>query len=334
VKQPSGLVRLVLVQLDKLSEMGVSRDLLLREAKIDERQLRDPDGRLPLDAYARLWHVAASHVPDPAFGLRIGAETSVREWGLVGYTIAYSSTLGSALNRFAHYSRVMSDALVVRIDTQRDATWVRLDVQPALRAFRPAVDARLAALLSACREMVGTPVTPLLVQLSYRQPSDVKEYERLFGSPLEFGALASAFLLRTDDLERRVRVADKTLAGYLETLADQTLAHVGTERTTRERVRRTLWSELSERTPSLDAVAKSLGVSARTLQRQLKQEGVSFGGLLAELRREMAPSLLRDGQNSVSEVAFLLGYEDPSAFRRAFQRWFGSSPRSFRKTAD
>src|SRR5262249_40626530 len=155
---------------------------------------------IPLDAYARLWHVAASHVPDPAFGLRIGAETSVREWGLVGYTIAYSSTLGSALNRFAHYGRVMSDALVVRIDTQRDATWVRLDVRPELRAFRPAVDARLAALLSACREMVGAAVTPLLVQLSYRQPSDVKEYERFFGSPLEFGALASAFLLRTDDL--------------------------------------------------------------------------------------------------------------------------------------
>ena len=334
MKQPSGLVRLVLVQLDKLSEMGISRELLLREAKIDERQLSNPDGRIPLDAYARLWHVAASHVSDPAFGLRIGAETSVREWGLVGYTVAYSSTLGSALNRFAHYGRVMSDALVVRIDTQRDATWVRLDVQPELRAFRPAVDARLAALLSACREMIGAAVTPLLVQLSYRQPGDVKEYERFFGSPLEFGTLASAFLLRTDDLERRVMVADNTLAGYLETLADETLAHIGTERTTRERVRRTLWSELSERTPSLDAVAKSLGMSARTLQRQLKQEGVSFGGLLAELRREMAPSLLRDGQNSVSEVAFLLGYEDPSAFRRAFQRWFGSSPRSFRKTAD
>lgn len=333
MKQPSGLVRLVLLQLDKLAGMGISRELLLREAKIDERQLRDPDGRISLDVYARLWRVAASHVSDPAFGLRIGADTSVREWGLVGYTIAYSSTLGSALNRFAHYSRVMSDALVVRIDTQRDATWVRLDVQPELRAFRPAVDARLAALLSACREIVGTPVTPLLVQLSYRLPGDVKEYERFFGSPLEFGALASAFLLRTDDLERRVTIADKTLAGYLETLADQTLAGIGTERTTRERVRRALWSELSERTPNLDAVARSLGMSARTLQRQLREEGVSFGGLLAELRREMAPSLLRDGQNSVSEVAFLLGYEDPSAFRRAFQRWFGSSPRSFRKTA-
>jgi AraC-like DNA-binding protein len=98
-------------------------------------------------------------------------------------------------------------------------------------------------------------------------------------------------------------------------------------------VRRTLWSELSERTPSLEGVARSLGVSARTLQRQLRQEGVSFAQLLAELRREMAPSLLQDGQYGVSEVAFLLGYEDPSAFRRAFQRWFGRSPRSFRSAA-
>jgi AraC-like DNA-binding protein len=334
VNQPSGLVRLVLVQLEKLGEMGVSRDLLLREAKLDERLLRDPDGRIPLDAVARLWHAAASRVPDPAFGLRIGAQTSVREWGLVGYAVAHSSTLGHGLNCFAHYSRVVSDALVVRIDAERDASWVRLDVQPALRAFRPAVDARLAALLSACREIVGAPVTPLLVQLSYRQPADVKEYERFFGAPLEFGSLASSFLLRSEDLARRVAVADKTLVGYLETLADQKLASIGTERSVRERVRRALWSELSERTPSLEGVAHSLGVSARTLQRQLRQEGASFAKLLAELRREMAPSLLRDGQHGVSEVAFLLGYEDPSAFRRAFQRWFGRSPRSYRSATD
>jgi AraC-like DNA-binding protein len=334
LNQPSGLVRLVLVQIEKLGHLGVSREALLREAKIDERQLRDADARIPLAAVERLWRVAAGHVSDPAFGLRIGAETSVREWGLVGYAVAYSNTLGSALNRFAHYSRVVSDALVIRIDTERDATWVRLDVQPALRAFRPAVDARLAALLAACREMAGAPVTPLLVQLSYKQPADVKEYERFFGAPLEFGALASSFLLRSEDLARRLAMADKTLAGYLETLADQKLASVGAERTLSERVRRALWAELSERTPNLEAVARALGMSARTLQRQLRQEGVTFARLLEELRREMAPALLRDGQHGVSEVAFLLGYEDPSAFRRAFQRWFARSPRSFRSSTN
>ena len=334
MKQQCGLVRLILVQLEKLGHMGLARDVLLREAKIDEQQLRDPDGRLPLDVVARLWHAAASRVADPAFGLRVGAETSVREWGLVGYAVAYSSTLGSALNRFAHYSRVMSDALVVRIDTERDAAWVRLDVQPALRAFRPAVDARLAALLAACREMVGAPVTPLLVQLSYKQPADVKEYERFFGAPLEFGALASSFLLRSEDLARRLAMADKTLVGYLETLADQKLASLGPERTLRERVRRALWAELSERTPTLEAVARTMGMSARTLQRQLRQEGTTFAKLLTDLRREMAPALLRDGRHGVSEVAFLLGYEDPSAFRRAFHRWFARSPRAFRNAAE
>jgi AraC-like DNA-binding protein len=75
-------------------------------------------------------------------------------------------------------------------------------------------------------------------------------------------------------------------------------------------------------------------MSARTLQRQLGREGTTFAALLTELRREMAPSLLRDGRHGVSEVAFLLGYEDPSAFRRAFKRWFGRSPRSLRASTD
>ena len=94
-----------------------------------------------------------------------------------------------------------------------------------------------------------------------------------------------------------------------------------------------LWSDLTEAVPSLDAVAKALGVSARTLQRQLRDERTSFAAVLAQLRQELAPSLLRDGRLAVSEVAFLLGYEDPSAFRRAFRRWFGRSPRAFRSAA-
>jgi len=334
VNQPSGLARLALIHLERVTRLGVARETLLREAKLDERQLRDPDARIPLAAITRLWHAVTSHVPDPAVGLRIGADTRVREWGLVGYTMAFSGTVGSALKRLAHYSRVMSDALVVGLETERDATWVRLDVQPALRAFRPAVDARLAAVVSSCREISAAPIAPLLVQLPYRRPTDVKEYERFFGAPLEFGALATALLLRNDDLARPTAVADKTLTGYLVTLADQTLARLGKERTLRERVHRVLWSELSEGIPALERVARTLSMSARTLQRQLREEGTTFAALLTELRREMAPSLLRDGQLAVSEVAFLLGYEDPSAFRRAFRQWFGRSPRSFRRAAE
>lgn len=330
MNEPSGLARLALMHLQRVTQLGLTRETLLREARLDERQVQDPDSRIPLAAVARLWRSLTKHVPDPAIGLRLGADARVREFGLVGYTMAFSNTVGSALRRLGHYSRIVSDALVVTLETEGEATWLRIDVQPALRAFRLAADARLAAVLSACREIAAAPIAPLMVQLPYRRPPDVKDYETFFAAPLEFGALATAFLLRNDDLARPVVVADPTLTGYLDRLAEQALAALGSERTVRDRVRRVLWSELTEAVPSLDRVASTLGVSARTLQRQLREEGTSFVGALTELRKEMAPALLRDGRLAVSEVAFLLGYEDPSAFQRTFRRWFGRSPRAFR----
>ena len=206
-----------------------------------------------------------------------------------------------------------------------DWTWRRRCARsgpPSTRAWRPSC--RRAGRWSAGRSRRSSSSCRIDSPPTSRSTSDSS------ARPLEFGSLASSFLLRSEDLARRVAVADQTLVGYLETLADQKLASIGTERSLRERVRRALWSELSERTPTLEGVARSLGVSARTLQRQLRQEGVSFAKLLAELRREMAPSLLRDGAARCFRGGVPPGLRGSSAFRRAFQRWFGRSPRSFR----
>jgi AraC-like DNA-binding protein len=89
---------------------------------------------------------------------------------------------------------------------------------------------------------------------------------------------------------------------------------------------------MNESPPDIERIARRLAMTPRTLQRRLRQEETSFAAVLEELRRDMAPSLLREGRMSVSEVAFLLGYEDPSSFQRAFRRWFGVSPRAFRAT--
>jgi AraC-like DNA-binding protein len=328
--QPTGHVRLALLLLERAPQLGVARETLLRDATLDEKQLSDPSGRIPLAAVARLWRSLASHVSDPAVGLRVGADIPVREFGIVGYAMAFSGTVGSALNRVSRYSRILSNAHALVMEPAGDATWVRLDMQPELRAFRPAVDYRLAAVLSACREIAGSPIAPLIVQLPYRRPTDVKEHVRFFDAPLEFGSLGAALLLRNEDLARPNALADGKLTSYLDRLAEQILASVGGESSLRERVRRVLWSELPEGVPSLPRLSRALGLSDRTLQRQLRQEGTTFAALLADLRREMAPALLRDGRLAVSEVAFLLGYEDPSAFRRAFHRWFGRSPRAYR----
>ena len=333
MKEPSGLARVALMHLAYAARWGVPRAELLREARLDEEQLRDPDARVPRTALVRLWHAVASHVPDPALGLRLGTAVRAREFGLVGYTMAVSPTVAAALQRLSRYDRLLSDVLVVQLEAEADATWVRLDVEPALRAFRPAADFRLAAVLALCREIAAAPIAPLTVQLPYRRPADVRAYERFYRAPLEFGALATAFLLRNDDLARPVVSSDATLTGYLDHLAEQILTGLGADETTRDRVRRLLWSSLSDGVPGLDDVARRLGMSARTLQRRLRDEGTTFAAVLTGFRQDMARPLLRDGRLAVSEVAFLLGYEDPSSFQRAFRRWSGRSPRAFRRTA-
>jgi AraC-like DNA-binding protein len=265
--------------------------------------------------------------------LRYGAEFRLREFGLVGYTMAFSRTVGAALERLARYDRILSDTIAVTLDAGDRATWVRVDVEAALRSFRPAADFRLAALLSMCRELAAAPLVPLTVQLPYRRPADVREYERFYGGPLEFGALATAFLLRNDDLARPVRTADDALTGYLDRLAEQTLTALGDANTLQNRVRQALLSDLSAGVPTLDRLGRVLGMSARTLQRGLHLEGTTFAAVLTQLRQDMAAPLLRDGQLAVAEVAFLLGYRDPSAFQRAFRRWTGRSPRAYRRAA-
>ena len=288
MKEPSGLARVALMHLAHAARWGVPRAELLREARLDEEQLRDPDARVPRAALVRLWHAVASHVPDPALGLRLGTEVRAREFGLVGYTMALSPTVAAALQRLTRYDRLLSDALVVQLEAEADATWVRLDVEPALRAFRPAADFRLAAVLALCREIAAAPIAPLTVQLPYRRPADVREYERFYRAPLEFGALATACLLRNDDLARPVVSSDATLTGYLDHLAAQLLAALGGEDTLHDQVRRVLWSELSAGVPGLEGVGRVVGMSPRTLQRRLRAEGTTFSAVLTQLRHDLA----------------------------------------------
>ena len=327
-----GLARLIRLPLDALTRLGLSRAALLRDIGLSEADIRDPEARIPLACMARLWRAASAGLPGTAIGLRVGASARARDFGLVGYTLVYSDTLLSALKRLDRYDRIISDSLRVELDTAADAAWLRLDAQPALRSFRPAADARLASVLSVCREITGAPIVPLHVQFPYRRLPDVREYERLFQAPLEFGAANAAILFSHEDLARPVTLSDETLVGYLDRLARAVLSERHAGSTIRDQVRHLLWTEMNESPPDIERIARRLAMTPRTLQRRLRQEETSFAAVLEELRRDMAPSLLREGRMSVSEVAFLLGYEDPSSFQRAFRRWFGLSPRAFRGT--
>jgi len=329
----TGLARIPLHLLDKAAQRyGLDHEELMRLAGFSQAELDDPDSRVPLGKIWTLWRVVIDQVDDPALGLHLGIDTEVRDLGLVGYAAYHSRTLRAAFERIARYSRIVNEALVVHMIDDGDRGKFVIEKAPRLDALKHPVDGRMASATAVARELTGVDVAPVEVRFPYSRPSDVSEYRRIFRCPVLFDEPESMLVFGRADLDRPVIHADETLTGYLDKLAEDSLESLDGTVTFKQRVRRAIWSELSGGKPNVRQIALQLGVSPRTLQRRLEEEHTSFAAELDALRHEMASRLLKDRNLAVYEVAFLLGYAEPSTFYRAFRRWKRVSPHEFRRS--
>jgi AraC-like DNA-binding protein len=328
----TAIVRLPLFIARGATRFGLDPEALLREAGFREAELRDPDARVPIAKLRRLWAVIAQRVPDPAVGLLIAENRALRDLGLVAYTMRLARTLGEGLHRVARYSQIVAEDLVVAVRRREDRAELELQRAFLYDPVRPPVDFRLFALLSGCRVVTQRELTPVEARFPYSAPADLSAHRRLFRCPLLFDQKAPVVVLHGPDLDLPIATADETLLGYLDRLADQARQELSRDDTTADGVRRVLWQEMAGGNPAIGTVAARLGLSGRSLQRRLAEEGTSFKEVLDSFRRGIARRLLSERDVAVYEVAYLLGYSDPSAFHRAFRRWHGESPRRFRSS--
>ncbi|HXV76834.1 MAG TPA: AraC family transcriptional regulator [Candidatus Polarisedimenticolaceae bacterium] len=330
--QMTGLARIPLNLLAGAEQYELDRDELSAAAGLTPSELADPDTRVPLSKIWALWRVLIERTDDPALGLRLGMRTRVRELGLVGYAVRHSRTLREAIGRVARYSRIVNEALVLHLIENENHGKLIVERAPALDELIHPTDMRLASALAVAREITGAHIVPREVGVPHARPADVSAHERFFSCAIAFDQPESVLVFRCEDLDRAAIWADATLIGYLDRLADEMLASLDETVTFRERVRRAIWFDLSGGKPSVRQVARQLGVSPRTLQRRLEENDTSFAIELDRLRHEMAVRLLQDRSLAVYEVAFLLGYSEPSTFYRAFRRWERRSPQEYRRT--
>ena len=324
------LARVVTKMLDLAAAEGMNRAALIEAAGLRAVDLTDGDARVPVSTQIALWGLIAKGVSDPGFGVRGGASVKVRETGLLGYVISYSATLGAALCRLARYSGILSDAVELTLEERRQHVALA-PVNPALGFGLPlAVDFRLAALLGLCRQITGVTIVPSEIAFGYEQPSSTLEHRRFFRCPLRFGQPESKVVFLERDLALAVPQGDETLAGYLSEHAEQVLRSLVTGSSISERVRSAIWAAMGDGRPTLERIASALHLPARTLQRRLADEGTSLHREIEEIRKSMAIAMVRDRAISIDEVAFLLGYAEPSTLFRSFKRWTAMTPREFR----
>ncbi len=322
------LARSSLLLLDYAERQGLERERLLKAAGLRADPIDDPDSRIKTAIMLKLWRAVIDELDDPCLGLHVGSSVHAKQLGLVGYAIFHSRNLHSAMHRFARYVHIISDSVQFEIHESAKEASFTWKVHPALAALRHPVETGVALMVAMGRDITGTDISPDRVELPGPQPEDTAEYRRYFGCPVEFERPVAKVTSMRQALNLPCKAPDPTLVTYLDELAENKMNPLeDREERMSDAVRRVLWSMLPGGRPDLWRTAAELGVSVRTLQRRLGEEGSSFSKVLDELRRDLSNELLADRSLSVSEVAFMLGYSEPSAFQRAYRRWFGVSAR-------
>jgi AraC-like DNA-binding protein len=269
---------------------------------------------------------------DDNLGLHIAEQAELGSFDVHFYAMVSSPTLGDAFERVCRYQRLIHETSQVRLESSADGAVLSHRLPGDVAAPRQTAELLLASWVRAGRIATQTHWSPAEVRFAHPVPRDARDHERVFAAPVRFATGENALVLPMALLDLPCRRNDPALLSLLDRYAADRLGGPHAP-TFADRARAALAEELQAGHVTAGGLAAGLGVSVRSLHRSLAAEGTSYRRLLDKLRRDTAERHLRDDRLSVAEVAFLVGFSELSAFHRAFKRWTGHTPVTFRADA-
>lgn len=318
--------------LEVVRRRGGQPDALVAAAGLSASTLGDVDARIPLSSLIALWELAAQQIGDDSFGLTAAQAEPLGVVSVIDLAMRSSSHLGASWRHGVRFANLAIDRAGPRLDDGGDPVFLRF--RPPVRddlVPRHAVEFSLASYLVFGRRATGERIVPRAVRFRHGRPRDVSAHDRLFGVSVSFGQACSEIELDPAVLRLPIRDADPAMSRLMERYAEGWLARLGVESSLVDQVRRHVHAELGHGVPGAAAIARLLGVSERSLSRRLRAEGRSYPEIVDAVRHELALVYLRNRSLKLTEVAFLLGFSEISAFYRAFRRWTGMTPAQHRR---
>ena len=313
-----------------LRDLGIQPIEVLRRAGLPEDLFARKNAVLDTAEYFRFWYALEESADDPLLPLRIGSAISVEAFDPPIFAALCSPDLNTALQRIARHKKLLCPmALHVSVNdrsTMLEIEWLDVTAEPpgSLIAVELVFFVQLARIATRQR------ICPLdvLAPLQLKPENDYTEY---FGVPVRQTRLPT-IVFSGADAQQPFLTANEKMWEFFEPGLKKRLSELEESATIAERVHAVLLELLPGGTPSIDAVSSKLFVSPRTLQRKLRQEGMSFQDLLHKTREKLATYYLRTSSLSGAEISFLLGFEEPNSFFRAFHVWTGKTPEQARKS--
>ena len=327
----AGLVR-------ALEALGTPAEELDRVLGVPRERAADPDARLPVGVLYDLWELGARHRKHPALPIEVtSTKRSPPHADVFSFVCQTSPTLRAAMMSSTRFLalRATSFHLELRDEPgeygEYDACALIQHRPPAARLGRRfAIEATLAEILGALRGILDATLAPLRVEFEHPAPRDVSAHAAYFRSPVRFGSARNALVFRRDDVDRPLPMGDPAMAAYFHARCTDALASCGCDGDLVEGVRDVLLRTLPA-VPSVAHVAHGLALSERTLRRRLTERGTSFDTLLRGARIALAEQHLARSDLAISDIGYLTGFSDVSAFGRFFRRQTGRTPAQHRK---
>lgn len=310
---------------DLAQELGCDGDAILARHGLDRSTMRPPGFPVPTLSLFGTVAELAGQADQPGIALRLVRHQSYGVLGALGDIARRSRDLGQALDAISANIHARGTGYVPSLERAGDAAIVRYRSMLAPGPLQDLqLDYNIGSTVLTIRGLIGPDWSPELVELTRPRPDRAGEWSAWFGCPIRFGAGECMVLFAASDLARPVTLSGT--GGGLEMAEEGSVPIDFVQLVDREIIR-----NLSRGITDLTAAANALGISARTLQRRLVQAGTSYQDRLDEIRKVWAQQHLASGQISMTELSQMLGFGDLSTFSGRFKRWFGVSPRAWRK---
>ncbi|MGK4003762.1 AraC family transcriptional regulator ligand-binding domain-containing protein [Sorangium sp. So ce1036] len=324
--RPSAFSDFVLLLVAAASKLGLPVEAVLQDAALPPAALRQRGLPISLSAARQIWSSAERVSGDRLLGLHAAERLEIGALDILDYLTRSSRSFGEAAHRFIRFSPLLASAGVLSFQVTGRRAHIRHLSQDGV----PAVSELIVSLVVLrARAFSGEDIRPLSVRFRHRGARVPGEYDRVFRAPVEFEAPCDELVFDRELLDVPFHSAEPRLCEILEGCATARLQAIGAidgapaaaGSSLLGEVRQALRICIAEGNPNVDRVAEHLGVSARTLQRQLREHGTSHRALLAEARAGIANRYLAASGNPTRRaLAAELGYASPRSASRALRR--------------
>lgn len=312
-----------------LEEVGIDPKPIYLKAGISPALLRTTNARIPVTNVDRLWQYALAQTNDPCMGIKMDHYWHPSQLGALGYAWLVSTSLRTALMRVVRYSHVISEDLYFNLCETTKGLRLVFETEKATMVLAEQTDLVLSVILHMCRFNYGDKLCPTEVRLLHSRPACADSMEKHFQSEIQFDADVCSITFAKKDIDKSLDTANRQLALIHDEILMKYLIEVKKGDLV-EQIKAIIIDHLPDGKVTDAMVACKLNISERSLQRKLKEKGTCFRNIFDSVRKMVALQYIKDPTNRMTDIAFLIGFSEQSAFSRAFKKWTGLPPVKYR----